>query len=201
MYLAPRTVLVLTVCTLAVCGCKSSTGSSNLVETQVVTTPAPEGAIPAGTRLMVRTTQPLDSRRQGAGHRFNAVLEADLVGPDGAVVAKRGTTVYGQLAQAKQAGRLAGKTEMTIVLTDLLIDNKLTPIRTSAVQAVGEGAGKGTVGRVGAGAAIGGIANGSKGARRGAAIGLGTAVLTRGNQINIPAGTILDFQLADHLVR
>ena len=36
--------------------------------------------------------------------------------------------------------------------------------------------------------------------RRGA-IGLGTAVLTRGNQINIPAGTILDFQLADHLVR
>ncbi len=48
---------------------------------------------------------------------------------------------------------------------------------------------------------MGGIANGSTGARRGAAIGLGMSVLSQGNQIVMPSGTILDFQLADHLVR
>ncbi len=50
------------------------------------------------------------------------------------------------------------------------------------------------------GAAIGGIAGGSDKARKGAALGLGASVLTQGNQVRIAAGTLLEFQLADHLV-
>jgi len=152
--------------------------------------------------MMVRMTQPLNSGRQGAGTRFTATLEANLVDTDGKVVAERGATVYGQLAQAQSAGRLAGRSQMTMILTDILIDNTLVPVRTSSVQAVSQqSSGGSTVRNVGAGAAIGGIAGGSSGARRGAAIGLGGSALSRGGQINIPAGTILEFQLGDHLVK
>jgi hypothetical protein len=152
--------------------------------------------VPAGTRLMVRTDQTVDSKRHGSGYRFTSKLEADLVDQDGEVLAAKGSVVYAQLAQSKSAGRLGGRSEMTIVITDIMINNQLEPIQTSAVQATGQGNAKNTAGRVGVGAAIGGIANGSKGARRGAAVGATTAVLTGGQQINIPANTLLDFTLA-----
>ncbi len=42
---------------------------------------------------------------------------------------------------------------------------------------------------------------GMKGRKRGAAWGLAASALSRGNQRAIPAGTILEFQLGDHLVR
>ena len=198
-------LIVVAIAALAVVACRapnsSSTGQQDQVQPQPQPmTPAPQGSVPAGTRMLVRLTQPLDSQRQGAGHRFTAVLEADLMANTGIAVAKRGSTVYGQLAQAKKSGRLAGKSEMTIVLTDVLVNNQLAPIRASGVQATTENTGKSTVGATAAGAAIGGIAGGSKGARRGAAVGLGASVLTSGNQIKIPAGTILEFTLADHLV-
>ena len=45
-------------------------------------------------------------------------------------------------------------------------------------------------------AAVGGLANGSKGAKNAAKVGLGASLLTSGNSINIPAGTLLEFQLA-----
>ena len=93
--------------------------------------------VPSGTRLMVRTKEPLDSSRQKAGHKFTATLEADLA-VDGTVVAPRGSNVYGELIDAKQAGRLVGKSEMTITFTGLMINNQIRPIRTGAIQAVAE---------------------------------------------------------------
>jgi len=109
-------------------------------------------------RLEVRTTEgvTLDLEVVGAGTRFTATLEANLVGTDGKVVAERGATVYGQLAQAQSAGRLAGRSQMTMILTDILIDNQLVPVRTSSVQAVSQQSSGGSTARnVGAGAAVG----------------------------------------------
>ncbi len=153
--------------------------------------------VPSGTRLMVRTKEPLDSSRQKAGHKFTAMLEADLA-VDGTVVAPRGSNVYGELIDAKQAGRLVGKSEMTITFTGLMINNQIRPIRTGAIQAVAEsGSGKNTVGKTARGAAIGGLADGSDGARTGAKVGLGVSLLTRGGRINIPANTLLEVPLAE----
>jgi hypothetical protein len=45
------------------------------------------------------------------------------------------------------------------------------------------------------GAAIGGLAEGSSGAKTGARVGLGTAILSGGNQVAYPPGTLIDFQL------
>jgi len=150
--------------------------------------------VPAGTRLTVRMSSDLDSKRHSSGHKFTTSLEGDLVA-GGQVVVPRGSKVYGQLVSAKSSGRLAGRSEMTIVLTDIMINNQLVPITTSEVKALTEGTGGDTAKKVATGAAIGALAGGSRGARGGAKWGAGAAILTRGNQINIPRGTMLEFSL------
>jgi hypothetical protein len=160
---------------------------------------APTGSVtvPKGTRFMVRTKEPLDSSRHKAGHKFTAMLEADLA-VDGTVVAPRGSTVYGELTGAQRARRLVGKSKLTITFTGLMINNQIRPIRTGEIQAVAEsGSGKNTVGKTARGAAIGGLIDGKDGARTGAKVGLGAAILTRGAKINIPANTLLEVPLAE----
>jgi hypothetical protein len=151
---------------------------------------------PAGTHLMVQMTQTINSRQHSVGQQFTAVLEGDMV-VNGTVIAPHGTRVYGRLIQAKQAGRVAGRSAMTIELTQMLINNQRKPIQTSNVQAVASsGSARNTAGRTARGAAAGGIIGGRNGARTGAKVGAGVSVLTRGKSINIPAGTLLDFTLA-----
>jgi hypothetical protein len=150
--------------------------------------------VPAGTKLLVRMAQDIDSKRQKAGHKFTAKLEGDLVS-GGVVVAPNGSTVYGVLAEAKSSGRLAGQSELTTVLTDIMINNQLMPIATSAVKAVSEQTAQKTVGRTARAAAIGGLIDGSEGARTGAKVGVGASILTSGSQVYIPRGTLLEYTL------
>jgi hypothetical protein len=150
---------------------------------------------PAGTHLMAKLDSALDSKKHKTGHKFTGTLEGAIV-VDGKEVAPRGSKVYGQLAETKQSGRLAGKSEMHISLTHILINDQLHPIMTSGVKAVTENTAKNTAGKTAGGAAIGALAGGSSGAKTGAAIGLGLSILTSGNNINVPAGTLLDFTLA-----
>jgi hypothetical protein len=69
------------------------------------------------------------------------------------------------------------------------------PIRTSAVKAVSENTGKQTVGRTARAAAVGGLIDGSSGAKTGAKVGLGASILTSGSQVYIPRGTLLEYTL------
>ena len=56
--------------------------------------------VPAGTRLLVRLAENLNSKEDTAGSRFTAILEANLE-VNGRVVAPEGSTVYGRLTAAK----------------------------------------------------------------------------------------------------
>ncbi len=152
--------------------------------------------VPAGTHLMVRMTDTVNSSAHGEGHRFTAKLEGDLV-VNNTVVAPRGSTIYGQLSKSEQSRRLVGRSKMTFTFTHLMINGQLKPIQTINIQAVDEkGTGKDTVGKTARGAAIGALYDGKDGARDGAKIGLGVAILTRGRSVNIPSGTLLDLMLA-----
>jgi len=151
--------------------------------------------LPAGTRLVIRTTDNIDSNRHGAGHRFRGQLEGALV-VDGVTVAPRGAFVHGRIAQAQQGRRLAGSSELTVEFTDIMIDDQLFPISTGGLSAqTGNEAGR-TVGRTARAAAVGGLIGGSSGARTGARVGVGASILTRGASVNIPRGTILETTLA-----
>ena len=151
--------------------------------------------VPVGTRIMVETIDMLDSSRQKAGHRFRAKLTGDLV-VEGKVVAPGGSILYGILAEAKKSRRAVGKASLVLTFTDITINGQLVPIQTSAIQAVTDATAKKSASQVGRAAAVGGLANGSKAAKRGAKVGVGAAVLTGGSQVKIPPNTLLEFNLA-----
>jgi hypothetical protein len=143
---------------------------------------------------MMRLDENVDSAK-GAGVRFTASLEAALPDASGNVIVPAGTKVMGIIAEAKSAGRLVGKSEIEVDFTDLRINGMLFPIQSQGVQAVGEGSGRDTARKVGAAALVGGAFGGGSGAAKGAAIGGAAALLTRGKQVRIPAGTLLELAL------
>ncbi len=164
--------------------------------------PAPSAAAPqvsgpvtvnAGTRLMIRTENNLDTGSTKSGERFTCALEANLV-VNGVVVAPKGSQVYGKVVESVKAKRVRGKAKLLVELTDIMIKGQLQPIVSE--QLGYEGDRSGTVKKVGAGAAVGALAGD---AGKGAAVGGALAVLTKGKQIQIPAGTLLEFRLAQPL--
>jgi hypothetical protein len=158
--------------------------------------------VPAGTRILVRTVESIDSSKQKAGYRFTGTLETNLMAED-QVVAPRGTKVMGQLAQASSAGRMSGSSQLTLELTDIVIKGTAYPLLTSTYEVKGKGEGSKTakkvIGGAGLGALIGGIAGGGKGAAIGAGAGAatGTAVsgARKGEQLVIPSESLIEFRL------
>ncbi|MCZ6651951.1 MAG: hypothetical protein O7D91_02865 [Planctomycetota bacterium] len=167
------------------------------------TPPKPEKAtISVGTRLRVRLSQPLTSKRNKTGDAFDAVLDEDLnVG--GKVVVPRYSRVTGTLVESRRSGRVAGKARLVLHLTRLHVGDRVLPIETDrkTVQAAGS-AGRDArkiAASAGLGALIGAIVDGKKGARRGATTGAGAAtlstLLTRGNEAQVSAERVFTFEL------
>src|SRR5688572_10395999 len=67
--------------------------------------------LPVGTRIMARNIDPLSSN-DPPGKTFGLVLDSDLV-VGTVVVAKAGTKLYGKIEDTEQAGRVAGKSELS----------------------------------------------------------------------------------------
>jgi hypothetical protein len=167
--------------------------------------PLPAGSpatIPAGQPLLVRMIDGVDSKKNNVGDVFHASLETDL-NVNGALVARKGTDVYGRLAQAKEAGHLSGSSELQLELTRMVINGQDYPVVSSDYTLKGKGRGANTAEKVGGGAVvgaiIGAIAGGGKGAAIGAgagsAAGAGVQVFTRGQQVKVPSETLLEFRL------
>jgi hypothetical protein len=158
--------------------------------------------VPAGTRILIRTVDAIDSTKQKTGFRFTANLETNLQAED-KVIAPRGSTVYGRLAQASSAGRMKGSSQLTLELTDIVINGTSYPLLTSTYEVKGKGEGGNTakkvIGGAGLGALIGGLAGGGKGAAigvtAGAAGGTAVAAAKKGEQLQIPSESLLEFRL------
>jgi hypothetical protein len=158
--------------------------------------------VPAGTRILIRMIDSVDSRAQSAGDRFTASLETNLQVGD-VVVAHRGRTIYGRLDSVSSAGRMSGSSELALELTDLVIDGTAYPLITTTYEIKGSGEGSKTardvIGGTGLGALVGGLAGGGKGtgigALAGAAGGTAIAASKRGQQLSIPSESLLEFRL------
>ena len=159
----------------------------------------PRVTAPAAPDFTAPSYDSVDPTPHNARHRWTATLEADLIA-EGRTVAPRGSVVYGVLSQARSAGRVAGKSSLTLRPTDLMIGSRLYPIVSGEIQAVGEtGSGAKTVGRTARGAAVGGLVGGSDGAKTGAKVGLGASILSDDGQIQVSSGTLLEFPLTQPL--
>jgi hypothetical protein len=167
--------------------------------------PMPAGGtvtIPAGQSILVRMIDGVDSAKNHVGDIFHASLETDLTINNG-LVARKGTDVYGRLAEAKEAGHISGSSELQLELTRMVIDGRDYPLVSSDYTLQGKGRGSNTAKKVGGGAAlgaiIGAVAGGGKGAAIGAGVGAGAGgavqVLTRGQQVKVPSETLLEFRL------
>lgn len=155
--------------------------------------------VPAGTTILVRMLDTVDSSKNPPGSRFTATLETNLV-VNGAVLVPKGNTVYGRLAEAKQAGRATGSSELQLELTDIVVHGTAYPLLTSDYQVKGSSSGKRSarrlLGGAGLGAAIGAIAgNAGMGAAIGATAGAVGSVAQKGKSVNVPSETLLEFRL------
>ena len=174
---------------------------SDGVETaaEVAAAPANTGTMaPAGTRLVIRMMDTIDTKKHGAGHKFRGQLEGALV-VDGVTVAPRGTILYGTIISAQQSRRAVGSSELALEFNDIMINDQLYPIVTTGLAAQTDNEAQKTVGRTARAAAIGGLVDGSSGAKTGAKVGLGASIVTGGSSINVPAGSLLETELRQNL--
>ena len=170
--------------------------------------PAPQLILPAGTWLTVRVNQPLSSDHNQPGDMFTGTLTQPLIA-NGFVVARRGQTVAGRVAEAQKAGRAKGTSRLGIELNEIsLVDGQQLPVRTQLIQFSG-----GTsVGRdataiaatTGVGAAIGAAADGGFGAGMGAAAGAAAStvgvLVTRGRPTVVYPESALTFRTLEPLI-
>lgn len=158
--------------------------------------------IPAGTRISVRTIDSIDSTRNRVGFRFQASLEEPLW-VDGSMAVPKGADVYGRLEGSKETGTFAGRSELRLELTGIVVHGQTVPLATGEYEVSGKSKGESTAKRTVGGAAIGSLIGALAGGGKGAAIGAGTGagvgaaseIITKGDQVKIPSETLLDFTL------
>jgi len=163
--------------------------------------------IPTGTKLTISTVDPINSETSTIGATFVATLDEPLM-YNGIQVAAKGSDIRGRIANANEAGRVTGAAQLGLELTQIYVNGIPYAVTTSEYSEVGESRTGQTARRAGVGAGvgaiIGAIAGGGKGAAIGAGVGAGAGtavqVMTKGEKLNIPAETRLEFTLRAPLV-
>jgi hypothetical protein len=168
----------------------------------VQTASAERDLIPAGTNLVIRTNEAIQT--QQAGQTFSAELGEDVQNQTGDVLAPKGSPAELIVSQVTSGGTV-GTSELQLALRSITINGKKYSISTETSAQRGEeglGQNRRTAEMVGGGAALGtllgAIAGGAKGAVigaiGGAAGGAAVQVLTRGKEVSVPAETLLTFR-------
>jgi hypothetical protein len=162
--------------------------------------------IPAGTVVTVRLATALGSKSSKTGDPFEAtVAEPVVVG--GKAIVPSGAPAAGTVMEAKAKGKIKGEARLKLALNKVTIKGKTYLIQTTMAEQTAKGKGKRTAVATGGGAAggalIGGIAGGGKGAGIGALVGAGAGfiggTMTGNKQIDLPAETVLSFQLTESI--
>jgi hypothetical protein len=157
----------------------------------------------AGKVLAVQTEHALSTNTQASGDKFLASLAEPIVEGDW-VVAKEGSEVEGLVVVSDKGGKVKGRAALEVSVTAItLTDGQRVPVTTALAGSQAKSGKKKDAGTIavttGVGLAIGAIAGGGKGAAIGAAAGGagGTALVlgTKGGPAEIPARTVLHFQV------
>jgi hypothetical protein len=165
-------------------------------------TPAASMELPAGTNLVVRMIDGVDSSVNHVGQTFAASLD-DAVTVNGSPAIPRGADVVVKLVNAKESGTFTGRSELALSLASVKVNGRVVDVNTETVSRESQARGNDTATRAAgggvAGAVVGAIAGGGKGAAVGAAAGgaagAGSEVITKGPQVKIPSETRLTFVL------
>jgi type IV secretion system protein VirB10 len=171
--------------------------------------------IPAGTKVPLSLKHAISTKQSREDDAVYAETTFPVVAND-RVLIPAGTYVQGRISHIQRAGRIKGRAEVLIHFTSMIYPSGYTVMLPGAVQnapgvdKTGVKDGEGTIhadsdkaqkigqvaGSGATGAIIGAAADGGKGALIGGGIGgaVGTAIalLTRGNEVKMDAGTTLE---------
>ncbi len=173
-------------------GSPSTTGSGR------VTTTSP-GTLPTGTELDVRLETALNSETSQVEDRFEATTVVDLR-ENGRVVIPEGSRVRGVVTAVRKAGRIDRKGSLSLSFDQITINGRTYPIRGTVTEALESGGYREDAEKIGTGAAVGGIIGGILGGLKGALAGIligggGVVAATEGEDVELPAGTVLRMRL------
>jgi hypothetical protein len=144
--------------------------------------------IPANTNISVRLIHPIDSNQAKEGDTFAASVAEPVVIGDRTVI-DRGADARVRLVDLQKSGKIKGKTELAVVLDSVVVSGVSTRIETGEVLKTSGSQGKDTAVKTGAGAGIGAAI----GAAVGGAAGAASQIFTKGQRVNIPGETLLEF--------
>lgn len=156
--------------------------------------------VPAATELLVRLDEPLSSRTARREDRFECSLHRPLR-VDGQLALSTGVRFHGLVRGADPAERPSRAGRLVLEVDTLELDRERLPLQALVVD-IGdrERKGMGTAKKAGLGSVLGGmlgaVIGGGKGAVIGVIAGGGGAVLaTKGEDVELPVGTILTVRL------
>jgi hypothetical protein len=153
--------------------------------------------VPTGTEMSVRIDTALSSRTARREDLVDGTL-TESVRVDGRVAIPAGARVRGIVTNAEPAGRASSGGRIEMTFDQLQLPNgRRVDIRSSVASIEEEGFSKK---RAGLGAVIGGILGGVLDGKKGALIGVlvgggGAVVADKGNEVEIPAGTVVNLRL------
>lgn len=171
-------------------------------------TPAPplapqsrELTIPKGTVLNVTLATTVASDTSKVEDTVRGTLAKPVV-VSGTTVVPAGAEVVGSVLEANQSGRVKGRASIAFRFDRLRVGNESHSIQTARIAreaATNRGKDAKNIGiGAAAGAIIGGVAGGGDAAAIGAAVGgTGAALVTKGDEIRLPAGTAVSTTLQD----
>ena len=158
--------------------------------------------IPNGTELRLVLETGLSSETSREGERVVARVERAM-SQDGRVVLPGGTVLRGRVVAADRAGRVKGVSRLSVDFDRIVVRGQEHPLRATAIDVAGPDTTKQDVaviaGSTAAGAIIGKIMDkgAKKGAVVGAATGTGAVLVTRGEAVEMPAGSRWTVRVTD----
>jgi hypothetical protein len=173
--------------------------------------PLPDYVVTAGTRILLRLTRSVDTKRSVAGDRVYLETAAPVF-LNGRLIIPQGSFVIGSITEAQRAGRVKGKADLNLRFETLTLPNGVARDLLSradsadgrAVDSEGRIQGDGSKGRdartvattTAAGAGIGALAGAPGiGAAAGAVAGLAGILGTRGPDLVVRQGTSMEMVL------
>lgn len=172
-----------------------------------ISTSAPSGGdreLPVGTEIDVRVQNTISSATAQIEDRVEATTVLNVDTQDHVLV-PAGSVFRGTVTAVNRAGRLDRKGSLTVVFDQVTVRNQTTQVRATVLQALESEGLKGDSAKIGAGAGvgaiIGGILGGFKGVLAGILVGGGGVIAaTEGQDVTLPAGTILRVRLDTPLI-
>ena len=161
-----------------------------------------EIVIPGGTELRIVLETGLSSDKSQAGQRVVARVER-ATSQDGRVVLPGGTVLRGRVVRADGAGRVRGVSHLSVDFDRIVVRGREHPLRATSIDVRGADDTRRDAaviaGSTAAGAILGKVMDkgAKKGAVIGAATGAGAVLVTRGENIEMPAGSRWTVRVTD----